>query len=382
MKRKRLPLPTHPLTKFFGPAAESVTTSLGDSSVTAYRCTVRHFLIYLGARHPAVHSLDQLRRDPHILGWLALLRSQNPPLATITRANYVIYLRCMLEELAWTQQLLTLAHLLGRDDVPRTEHHLPRPLTPEQDQLIQRELLRRNDLFSNVLLLLRHTGMRIGECVDLSVDCLRTLGPNQWAIHVPLGKLKTERWVPVDSMVCQLVERIRSLRPPAAPNTGRLLLSRKRGRFMLIRTLRAALQDVVAAAGITARIVPHQFRHTYGTEMLRAGVGFAGVMKLLGHKDPHMTLEYLEITQQDLQREFHLARSHPRHLAPSPTVSSTSPPRADLASLIDSLKAAQHVLEMFRRSLAEDSPRRLLARLARRLVKILADTRKLNPPQK
>ena len=155
----------------------------------------------------------------------------------------------MLEELAWTQQLPALAHLLGRGDVPRTEHRLPRPLTPEQDQLIQRELLRRNDLFSNVLLLLRHTGIRIGECVDLSVDCLRTIGPNQWAIHVPLGKLKTERWVPVDSMVCQLVERIRSLRPPTAPNAGRLLLSRKRGRFTLIRTLRAALQNVVAAAG-------------------------------------------------------------------------------------------------------------------------------------
>jgi site-specific recombinase XerD len=338
--------------------------------------------MYLGARHPEVHSLDQLRRDPHILGWLALLRSQTPPLATITRANYVIYLRRMLEELAWTQQLLALAHLLGRGDVPRPEHHLPRPLTPEQDQLIQQELRRRDDLLSNVLLLLRHTGMRIGECVDLSADCLRILGPNQWAIHVPLGKLKTERWVPVDFMVCQLVERIRSLRPPTAPLTGRLLLSRQRGRTVLVRSVRAALQDAVAAAGITARIVPHQFRHTYGTEMLRAGVGFAGVMQLLGHKDPHMTLEYLEITQQDLQREFHLARTHPRHWVPSPTVSSTAPPRADLASLIDSLKAVQHVLEMFRRSLTEDSPRRLLARLARRLVKILADTRKLTPPQK
>ena len=380
--KPRRPLPTHPLTMFFATAAESVTTSLGDSSVTAYRCTVRHFLIYLGAQHPAVHTLDQLRRDPHILGWLALLRAQNPPLATITRANYVIYLRCILEELAWTQQLPVLAHLLGRGDVPRTEHHLPRPLTPEQDQLIQQELLRRNDLFSNVLLLLRHTGMRIGECVDLSVDCLHTIGINQWAIHVPLGKLKTERWVPVDSMVCQLVERIRSLRSPTAPSTGRLLLSRKRGRFTLIRTLRAALQDVVSTVGITARIVPHQFRHTYGTEMLRAGVGFASIMQLLGHKDPHMTMEYLEITQPDLQREFHLARVHPRHLAPSQPVSSASPPRADLASLIDSLKAAQYVLEMLRRSLAEDSPRRVLARLARRLVKILADTRKLNPPQK
>jgi len=303
-------------------------------------------------------------------------------LATITRANRVIYLRCMLEELAWTQQLPALAHLLGRGDVPRKEHHLPRPMTPEQDQLIQRELLRRNDLLSNALLLLRHTGMRIGECVDLSVDCLRPLGPNQWAIHVPLGKLKTERWVPVDTMVCQLVERIRSLRPPTAPKAGRLLLFRERGRKMLVRRIRAALQDVVATVGIPARIVPHQFRHTYGTEMLRAGVGFAGVMQLLGHKSPHMTLEYLEITQQDLQREFQLARAHPRHLAPSRAVSSASPHQADLPSLIDSLKTAQHVLEMFRRSLAEDSPRRLLGRLARRLVKILVEARKLNSRQK
>jgi hypothetical protein len=35
----------------------------------------------------------------------------------------------MLEELAWTQQLPALAHLLGRDDVPRKEHHLPRSAT-------------------------------------------------------------------------------------------------------------------------------------------------------------------------------------------------------------------------------------------------------------
>jgi site-specific recombinase XerD len=381
MKRKRLPLPTHPLTKFFQPAAESVTTSMGDSSVTAYRGTVRLFLTYLGARYPAVRSLDQLRRDPHILGWLASLRSHNPPLATITRANRVIYLRCMLEELAWTHQLPALAHLLGRDDVPRKEHHLPRPLTPEQDQLIQRELLRRNDLLSNALLLLRHTGMRIGECVDLSIDCLRTLGPNQWAIHVPLGKLKTERWVPVDTTVCQLVERIRSLRPPTAPKTGHLLLFRSRGRKMLVRRIRAALQDVVATVGISARIVPHQFRHTYGTEMLRAGVNFAAVMKLLGHTSPDMTLEYLQITQQDLQREFHLALSHPRHLVPSPIVSSGFLPRADLSGLIDSLTAAQHVLEMYRRSIADDSTRRLLARLANRIVKILTEIRNLEPPQ-
>ena len=150
---------------------------------------------------------------------------------------------------------------------------------------------------------------------------------------------------------------------------------------MLVRRIRAALQDVVAAVGISARIVPHQFRHTYGTEMLRAGVNFAAVMKLLGHTSPDMTLEYLQITQQDLQREFHRALSHPRHLVTSRTVSSGFSPRADLSGLIDSLTAAQHVLELYRRNIADDSTRRLLNRLANRIVQIHTETKKLNNPK-
>jgi len=111
--------------------------------------------------------------------------------------------------------------------------------------------------------------MRIGECADLSVDCLRPLGQDHWAIHVPLGKLKTERWVPVDSFVCHVVNRLRLLRSLHAPQADGFLLARPRGRYTLIRGLRAVLRDVAASAGITTRVVPHQFRHTYGTEMLR-----------------------------------------------------------------------------------------------------------------
>jgi hypothetical protein len=54
--------------------------------------------------------------------------------------------------------------------------------------------------------------MRIGECADLSFDCLRSTGPDQWAVHVPLGKLKTERMVPVDSWVATLIQRLRFFR--------------------------------------------------------------------------------------------------------------------------------------------------------------------------
>ena len=382
MGSRRVPL-QHPLAQLFQRAAESLTTSLGDSSIDAYQSTVHLFLGYLTAHHPQVRSLEQLRRDPHILGWLTHLRSRTPSLAKNTMIGRIVRLRRVFEELAWTQRLPPLAHLLGRDDIPRRNHHLPRPLTPDQDQRIQQELRRRDDFTSNALLLLRHTGMRIGECVDLSVDCLRLLGPDRWAIHVPLGKLGTERWVPVDSLVCQIIDRLRSLRPPTAPDAGRLLLPRPRGRYMLIRKIRAALQDVAATAGITTRIVPHQFRHTYASEMFRAGVGLPAVMQLLGHKSPRMTLYYLEITQQDLQREYHLARSHPRHLAPPPRVpASTALHRADLASLIDSLRATQHVLEMFRRSVLDTSARRLLSRLANRLIKIVTELMNLKIPGK
>jgi site-specific recombinase XerD len=380
MRAKQLSLPIHPLTNFLWPAAESICTSLSESSIRGYRVTIRQFLNYLGDQYPSIRSLDQLRRDPHLLGWLSLLRSRNPPLSAHSRARHAIYLRRMLEELAWSQKLPSLAHLLVPDDVPREERCLPRPLTLEQDHLLQQELRRRDDFHSNVLLLLRHTGMRIGECINLSVDCLRTVGPDQWAIHVPLGKLKTERWVPVDSLVCQLVERIRSLLPPDASRTGNLLLPRGRGRHMLPRTLRAALRDAAAAVGITTRIVPHQLRHTYATELMRAGVTLAAVVKLLGHKSPHMTLHYIEITQADLQREYHLARAHPRHLVPSPPTLHTAPASADPKGILHSLHSAQHVMEMFRRTLPDASSRRLLDRLTNRLTKIVAQIRKLSPP--
>ncbi len=321
--------------------------------------------------------MEQLRRDPHVLGWLAEIRAHVPPLAKSTIATQVLYLHPLLEDVAFTRQIPTLTHLLSREDAPRPERKLPRPLLPEQDQRIQQELRRRNDLASNLLLLQRHTGMRIGECVDLAADCLRPLGPDQWAIHVPLGKLKTERLVPVDSLVCQIVERLQSLRSQSAVAPGSFLLPRLRSRETLIRRVRAAFRDAAAAAGITARLVPHQNRHTYATEMLRAGVTFPGIMELLGHASPDMTLLYLEITQPDLQREYHLARSQPRHLVPSPRAQASASSRADLPGLLDSLDTAQHVLEMFRRSLPEGSARRLLDRVHNRLFKIAAELRTL-----
>jgi integrase len=368
----------HPLAQLFRRSAESLTTALGDASQRQYLATWRGFLRYLKAHHCDVRTLEQLERDPHVLGWLAELKLRTPPLAKNTRAIVIIRLRRLFEDLAWTQRVPGLSHLIKLDDIPRKERKLPRALTPEQDKLIQNELRRRDDLASNLLLLQRHTGMRLGECLDLSLDCLRSVGSGRSAILVPLGKLQTERLVPVDSFVCHLVSRLCALRPDGA--TDNFLIGRPRARETLIRRFRTYLREVTAAAGINTRVVPHQFRHTYATEMLMAGVTFAGIMQLLGHSSPHMTLAYLKVTQPDLQREYHAALSHPRHLVPLPRLQLPAhTDSADLTTLIDSLRAAQHVLEMFRRAAADDSTRSLLDRLGNRLTKIMAELSKIDP---
>jgi integrase len=375
---RRLPL-QHPLAPVFDRAVDSLSAALSPDTTRHYRGTVRNFLSYLGAAHPQVNSLDQLRREPHLLGWMSRLRSQAPPLVTASYINLLIALRAVFTELAWTQQLPQLAHLIRREDVPRHPQRLPRPLTAEQDQLLQQEFLRRNDLGGNTFLLIRHTGMRIGECADLSFDCLRSTGPQQWAIHVPLGKLKTERMVPVDSLVVTLIQRLRFFRSlDQLPPDGRLL-ARPCTKEAFVRQLRDYLHQVCHSLGLSTRIVPHQFRHTFATEMLRAGVSFPALMKLLGHTSPEMTMLYVEVALVDLQREFQQARSKPRHLVPQPKTA-LALLQTGLHGVIDSLLAAQHALEMFRRSLPIGAARRRLDRLSNRLTKIAAEARKLDTP--
>jgi integrase len=371
----RHPALSHPLAPVFDHAVDSLSAALNPETIRHYRGTVRKFLTYLGAAHPQVDSLDQLRRDPHLLGWMSCLRSQTPPLVTASYSNRLIDLRSIFQELDGIHPLPELAHLIRRQDFPRLPKRLPRSLTAQQDQLLDQELLRRNDLGGNALLLIRHTGMRIGECVDLSYDCLRSTGPDQWAVHVPLGKLQKERLVPVDRFVCEIVQRLRFFRSldPLPPDG--FLLARPGSKQALVRQLRDYLHQVCHALGFS-RLVPHQLRHTYATQMIRSGVSFPALMTLLGHTSPDMTMRYVEVALTDLRREFDLAQAKPRHLVPQPKISSASLP-AGLDGVIDALLFAQHVLEMFRRALPVGASRTSLARLSNRLAKILAQARQL-----
>jgi site-specific recombinase XerD len=378
--------PSRPsLEQIFEKHIQTLALTLGPKTVTEYRLAGRRFFAYLRTAFPQVRLLSQLRRDPHLLGWFRWLSEQQPPLGNATRCNYLLCIRRLLSDLTANSHSIP-PDFIRREDFPPQPRYLPRPLPLQNDQLLQQELRRTNDLAANALLLMRATGIRIGECLDLSLDCLRQLEPDRWALQVPLGKLHTERLVPADPELRQIVERILALRASAPPSylakSQHLLLPRSR-RQTLEKTLRSVLAQTAKRAGCFTHATPHQLRHSFATEMLRLGVSLPALMQLLGHKDVRMTLRYVQVTQQDLQREFHQARQNAAHSHRLPTLALPKDlPSAGLPAICQALAAIRHLLEMYRRQLGNEKSRRTLQRLDKRLLTVASQLQKINPDEK
>jgi site-specific recombinase XerD len=381
------PLPVPSLDSVIAEKLLSMTTTLQPGTLVTYRAAVNRFLRFIHTCYPEVNRLSQLRRNPHILGWLRSLCEQGPTLANETRGNYVIALRRVFQDLAAERRHHLRDGLLIREDIPPADQHLPRPLSPEDDELLQNQLRQTDDLESNALLLMRATGIRVGECLRLTADCLRHLGEDQWALHVPLGKLHTERWVPVDDNVRSLVDRILALRhqnsaPTVPVESSEWLLPRRRNLRSSYHRIRQALNVAAQRARCSSPVLPHQLRHTFATWMLRAGVSLPAVKLLLGHKCLTMTLRYVQVSQNDLQREFHTARLKLATPHPPLSLAATEPnPSTGLPAVSLSLATTQHLLEMYRRQLPDGAIRRKLDRLANRLSKISAELALLSAPE-
>jgi site-specific recombinase XerC len=95
--------------------------------------------------------------------------------------------------------------------------------------------------------------------------CLRQLGPDAWALHVPIGKLHTERLVPVDADARRTLARLLQLRTLASPaqlaRSERFLLPRLGRIDPLYHALRVALADAAKRATCSSPVTPHQLRH-------------------------------------------------------------------------------------------------------------------------
>jgi integrase len=243
-----------------------------------------HFGRFLARHDPGLASLALLDRQRHIEPYLtevavAVNHRTGQPIAASTAKARIQSVGSFLDAIAeWGWPEAPARRLIFPRDAPKLPHPLPRYLPPDQERALLRALEDSpNRLYADALLLLRATGMRIGELTDLELDCVHEVpGSGAW-LKIPLGKLLTERMVPIDEETVELVDRIVARRSPGRPlrhpRTGQLadFLLTHQGRRVSAYTLRDELHRAAAEAGLDG-VVPHQLRHTYATALEGRGV--------------------------------------------------------------------------------------------------------------
>ena len=65
---------------------------------------------------------------------------------------------------------------------------------------------------------------------------------------------------------------------------------------------------------------PHRFRHTFASDMVRAGVSLPALMKLMGHANIQTTLVYIDVTPLDVYQQY--ARAVAQMVRRAPEISS------------------------------------------------------------
>lgn len=230
----------------------------------------------------------------------------------------VTSLRSFLDDISsWGWPEAPTRRLVFSSDIPRPPKLLPRALDPGDDAALMAAVAHLDDRFARVgLTVLRGTGLRIGELLDLELSHLVDYQEHGFWLHVPLGKLNSQRSVPIDGPALTVLRDWLDERAPCqalpAPRDGHLadFVFVEHGRRLGTSRLRKGLRDAVCAAGLTGpdgkprRVVAHQLRHTYATSLANAGLSLHALMTLLGHRTPEMTLRYATLSSPTMRRAY------------------------------------------------------------------------------
>ncbi len=265
---------------------------------------LRAFATFLIDTAPQVTTVAAVTRR-HIEDfkpWLAARPGKKVPRATPnTLAHRLGTLRMFfvrIDEWGWDDAPPRVPIVPG--DLPRQDHPLPKAL----DDAAAAKFLRAAQAQPRMLIrvvceVLLRTGLRVGEFTALRADAVVLIGAGHW-LHVPVGKLHDDRYLPLHPHLVQLIGDYRSRYvAPANP----LLLPRENGRPCSRHNVTAYLNKAAAAAGI-GHVHPHQMRHTLATQAINRGMSLEAIAALLGHHSLDMTLRYAKIANRTVADEY------------------------------------------------------------------------------
>jgi site-specific recombinase XerD len=294
-----IPQITGPMRRYL----EQVACVLRPGSVGGADLALRSFAAFLAETSPATPLNQVTRRHVEVFKpWLAARPGQNKPrLTTATIAHRLGTLRMFfarIEEWGWDEAPPRVPMFPG--DLPRQDHPLPRAL----DDASAAKLLRAAQADPRMLIrvtveILLRTGLRVSEYTGLRADAVVLIGAGPW-LHVPVGKLHEDRYLPLHPQLVTLIDAYRARHVP----TGHpLLLPRENGRPLDRHTVTRMINRAGAAADLP-HIHPHQLRHTLATQAINRGMSLEAIAALLGHRSLDMTLRYAKIASRTVADEY------------------------------------------------------------------------------
>lgn len=167
-----------------------------------------------------------------------------------------------------------------------------------------------------ILELLYGTGARVAELVaidttDISKDLLNG---EEITILKLRGKGSKERLVPIGKFaLAALDDYLVRLRPALLAKNSqseRALFLNGRGRRLTRQSAWSTVMKAAESTGLSGRVSPHVFRHSYATHLLDGGADIRVVQELLGHASVTTTQIYTLVTIDKVRETYSLA--HPR----------------------------------------------------------------------
>lgn len=193
-----------------------------------------------------------------------------------------------------------------RPRIPRMRvkepHRVVVPLTTEEVAAFLENMRSWRDLSIVALMLL--VGLRSREVIDFELEDLQV---SAGSLRVR-GKGNKERWVPLPAEAIGPLRAYLEIERPSvdAPQLFLCLKGPSRGQPLTPAGLRSLFRYHRKTAKVP-KANPHRFRHTFGTDMVRAGMSLPALMRLMGHSRIRTTMIYVEISQEDVWNEFQKA---------------------------------------------------------------------------
>ena len=291
----------------------TIERGLSSNSISAYRRDLAKFFDFLDKEKL---DFERLSED-EIISFEVWLKGLGMAVTSINRN--ISALKSFYKYLAQEFSTNNPVSAVLSSKVPR---RLPKALTIKEITSLIDSTKREGDPISlrdhAIIELLYGTGARVSEIVGIDVNdfAQSDVEGNPITTLKLRGKGSKERIVPLGSFAKNALDeylvRIRPnlLSKSKSAKVETALFLNQRGSRLSRQSAWQMISDAADSTGLSGKVSPHVFRHSYATHLLDGGADIRVVQELLGHASVTTTQIYTLITIDKVREAY--ATAHPR----------------------------------------------------------------------